>query len=92
MLVIGVLADRTIISFDLEVDLDDDSPRKIHDSLKQETNSTKGFVQIICVEDDEVVATYTDEDDYDLTEETIDDREDDDKDEINFDELGNIID
>jgi hypothetical protein len=58
-----------------DIDLDVDSPRRIHDRLKKEANGLD-FDHIVCVEDDTVVAEYTDEEDYDLTESPEEEDED----------------
>ena len=64
MLIIGILPDKTVISRDLDVDIEQDNPQKIHDALQEASSWSDSFEQIICVEDDEIVATYLDNDDY----------------------------
>jgi hypothetical protein len=77
MLVIGFRAkDKSHYSVVMDIDLDIDSPRRIHDLLKKEANGLD-FDHIVCVEDDAVVAEFTDEEDYDLTEPPEDDDEED---------------
>lgn len=69
-----------IFSHELDLDPDVDSPRKIHDALKKESKQSADFTSIVCVQDDEVIATYMDGDDYDLTDDEEEDSDDEDED------------
>jgi len=55
----------------LDVDPDIDSPQKIHDTLKKASNGMD-FTTIVCISDEEVLAVYVNEEDYDLSEEPED--------------------
>lgn len=78
MLVIGFqLENNQSFHFDIDVDPATDSPRKIHDALSKKAQGAK-FSSIVCVEDDAVVATFTEDDDYDLAEDPEDDELDED--------------
>lgn len=86
MIVIGFNNnDNSHFMRELDVDPDVDSARKIHDTLKKVADSSvKGgktsFSLIVCIDDGEEVASYSDGEDYDLTgpPEDEDDAEDDD--------------
>ena len=74
MLVIGHNSkENAAHSKQINCDLDIDSPRKVHDLLKK-ANGGIDFSYIICVEDDTVVATFHDGEDYDLSETAEDDQ------------------
>ena len=81
MLIIGVNQENNSISHGhFDIDIDVDSPRKIHDMLSKKTNGSK-FNSITCIEDDVVLASYYDQDDYDLSvEEEVSDLNDEDAD------------
>ena len=88
MLVIGIGSKKQISSKDINVEPDVDSPQKIHDQLKKATSSGDSFDVIICIEDDEIVATYTDGEEYDTSDSSA---EDDDIDaDIDFDSIKDI--
>lgn len=73
MLVIGFRdIDNHSFSKELEVETTDD-PKKVHDLLKKEANGLD-FSSILLIENDEVIASYVDTEDYDLSD---DDAEDD---------------
>lgn len=76
MLVIGVAntKEKTVVHRDLEIDPDVDSPRKIHDLLKKVAGGD--FDTIVVVENDIVVDSYSNGEDYDLSEEKEMDDED----------------
>lgn len=83
MLVIGFKAkDNSSFNHELDIDPTIDSPRHIHDLLKKAANGAD-FGHIVVVENDTVVAEFSDEEDYDLTEpaESSDDEDDEDDDE-----------
>lgn len=87
MLVIGVQPDNTPFHSELDVDVDIDSPRQIHDALMKKAGGIT-FTHIICIEDDTVVGEYMDQEDYDLTvDEDEDDSDDDDSDDDDGDDL-----
>ena len=68
------------------IDLDIDSPRHIHDLLKAAANGTD-FTHIVLVEEDTVIAEFSDEEDYDLTEPAeVDDADESDDDSLLEDE------
>lgn len=72
MLVIGFRdTDNHMVSKDLDIETSED-PRKIHDLLKKETDGFD-FTHIVLVENDEVIANYLDGEDFDLSEEDVDD-------------------
>lgn len=76
MLVIGIGHNKHIVSHDLpEVDPHSDSPQEIHDALKDAADIDCGFEMVICVSDDEMVASYLDKDDYNSDEEQTDEDE-----------------
>jgi hypothetical protein len=85
MLVIGFQSDdNSVVSHELDVDPDIDSPRKIHDLLKKKAHG-QDFSSIVCVQDDAVIASFVDSEDYDLSEpaeedDTSEDEEDSDPD------------
>jgi hypothetical protein len=90
MLVIGFVSKENMhFSRDLNVDPDIDSPRKIHDALLAAAKSSgwKGFDTILCIQDDTVIASFCDEDDYDLEEDAEDDKTADDDDAYDDDQL-----
>lgn len=77
MLVIGFKAkDNSSFNHELDIDPTIDSPRHIHDLLKKAANGAD-FGHIVVVENDVVVAEFSDEEDYDLTEPVESDDEDD---------------
>ncbi len=83
MLVVGIShseksKDKTVVHRDLDIDPDVDSPRKIHDRLKKEAGGD--FDIVIVIENDEVLDTYANGEDYDLSEEKEMDAEDDEPD------------
>jgi hypothetical protein len=88
MLVIGFQADlKAPFHSELEIDVDVDSPRKIHDLLSKKANGAS-FTHVICIENDGVVAEFEDETDYDLSDApSTDDDADDEDDELNPDSL-----
>lgn len=67
MLVVGVQGDGVPFYSDVDIDPDVDSPRNIHNLLMKKANG-KTFVHILCIENDEVVAEFSDEVDYDLSD------------------------
>jgi hypothetical protein len=80
MLVIGVshsekTKDKTVVHRELDIDPDVDSPRKIHDLLKKQAGGD--FDIVVVIENDEVVETFANGEDYDLSEEKEMDDEDD---------------
>jgi hypothetical protein len=80
MLVIGFKSkDNSSFNHELDIDPTIDSPRHIHDLLKKAANGAD-FGHIVVVENDIVVAEFSDEEDYDLTEPTESDDEEDDED------------
>jgi hypothetical protein len=83
MLVIGINSDPNTPPFHtkLDLDIDTDSPRKIHDLLSKKANGTT-FSHILCVEDDDIVLEIADEDDYDLSDPVIVDDTDTDEDDL----------
>lgn len=81
MLVIGFTdGQNSAYAHELDVDVDVDSPRKIHDTLKKSASGTD-FTTIICVENDTVVGHFIDGEDYDLSvDENAEEEETDDED------------
>lgn len=71
MLVIGFGKDKSVHSHELDIDPTIDNPRYIHEQLKKTANG-QDFDTIVVVENDAVVAEYSDEEDYDLTEDADD--------------------
>ena len=91
MLVIGHNAkENTSYSKQIICDLDIDSPRKVHDLLKKATGGID-FTYITVVEDDTVVATFHDGEEFDLSETAEDDQSsaslDDEDDDLDDDDL-----
>jgi hypothetical protein len=91
MLVIGFRdGENFTYSHTLDMDPDVDSPRKIHDALKKAANGID-FSTIVCVIDDEVVGTFVDGEDYDLTDEAEEEEElPDDEEDIDDDNLHDV--
>jgi hypothetical protein len=94
MLIIGHNSKENVpYSRQIVCDIDTDSPRKLHDMLKKATGGID-FTYISVVEDDTVIATYYDGEDFDLTETAEDDHsaasldvgEDDDDDNLHEDD------
>jgi hypothetical protein len=86
MLVIGIGHNKHMVSHDLpEIDPNSDTPQAIHDALKEATKVEGGFEIVLCVDDDELLASYIDKDDYNSDEENADD--DNDPAEIDFNEI-----
>lgn len=78
MLVIGYSGgENDFVSKGLDIDLDTDSPQKIFNLLRDKSNNT--FDCIVCIEDDQIVASFYIDEDYDasLAEETDDNSSDD---------------
>lgn len=67
MLVVGVQGDGVPFYSDIDVDPDTDNPHHIHNLLMKKANG-KTFVHLLCIEDDEVIAEFSDEVDYDLSD------------------------
>ena len=65
MLVIGFNNSKVVYK-DLDVDPDIDSPNKIYSALKKATKTSVST--IVCVDGDEVVATFIDEEDFDSSD------------------------
>ena len=83
MLVIGFnSANNYHFSHKLDVDLDLDSPKKIHDLLKKEAGKEMkgtGFTLIVCVDDEGYESvSFEDSEDYDISSKEEDDDEMDD--------------
>lgn len=86
MLVIGFRdGENFTYSHSIDMDPDVDSPRKIHDALKKAANGVD-FSTIVCVIDEEVVGTFVDGEDYDLTEDEEEEELSDDEDDIDDDD------
>jgi hypothetical protein len=86
MLVIGFNgANGFHFSGKLDVEVDIDSPKKIHDLLKKEAGKEmkgEGFSLVVCFDDDGYeVAVYEDGEDYDITEDDDEDLDDENEDE-----------
>ena len=73
MLVIGFRDNDNFVAHHiLDIDIDADSPRKIHDMLKRTTGGGD-FTSIVCISEEEVQAVYYNEEDYDLAEDAEED-------------------
>jgi predicted transcriptional regulator len=84
MLVIGFRdSDNAMSSKEIDIEATD-SPRKIHDLLKKETGMD--YSRIVLIEDDTVVAEFTDQEDYDLSVDDEEDIDNDDGSDLNFDD------
>lgn len=84
MLVIGYNSDNNSPFYtDLDIDPDTDSASKIHKMLSKKANGAT-FDSILCIEDDNVVAEFSVDEDYDTSDE--DDEDDDDSDDTNDDD------
>lgn len=67
MLVIGTNQENGSVSHGyFDIDIDVDSPRKIHDMLSKKAKGSK-FNNITCIEDDVVLTSYYDQEDFDLS-------------------------
>jgi hypothetical protein len=67
MLIIGFNSnDNSTYSHELDVEVDIDSPRRIHDLLKKKANN-QDFTTIVCVVEDAVAAVYVSDEDFDLS-------------------------
>lgn len=86
MLVVGFNSENGYhFSHKLDVDLDLDSPRKIHDMLKKQAGKEmkgEGFSVVLVFDDDgDEAAVYESDEDYDLADDVDEDDTDSDDDE-----------